>query len=237
MEQGKFAYRKNLEAARKALLDRTGTQYQAPDAEEQLDTQQQGLMRPKSRPPIEDAGSLADGLGLALMDSLKAKEEVQSKDEQVGLESSLRPPGYRPPNVDTSGDMSDRDLLAYTLQAEAGGEGFNGALAAGSVIFNRVKSGKYGKGLQGVIMKPGQFSAWNKVTGYAGGEGGLDMNNMRPTKEMYKVADTLISGSYKDKTGGATHYYNPDVATPKWGPKDRNEWITIGNHLFGHADK
>ena len=168
MEQGKFAYRKNLEAARKALLDRTGTQYKAPEAKEQLDTQQQGLMRPRSRPPIEDAGSLADGLGLALMDSLKAKEEVQSKDEQVGLESSLRPPGYRPPNVDTSGDMSDRDLLAYTLQAEAGGEGFNGALAAGSVIFNRVKSGKYGKGLQGVIMKPGQFSAWNKVTGYAG---------------------------------------------------------------------
>ena len=53
MEQGKFAYRKNLEAARKALLDRTGTKYQAPDAKEQLQGQQQGLMRPRSRPPVD----------------------------------------------------------------------------------------------------------------------------------------------------------------------------------------
>ena len=123
MEQGKFAYRKNLEAARKALLDRTGTQYKAPDAKEQLDTQQQGLMRPKSRPPIEDAGSLADGLGLALMDSLKAKEEVQPKDEQVGLESSLRPePRYATEFKGTykpSGNLKDDSEFTSSIEALA----------------------------------------------------------------------------------------------------------------------
>jgi hypothetical protein len=88
MEQGKFAYRKNLEAARKALLDRTGTKYQAPDAKEQLQGQQQGLMRPRSRPPVDESGSLADGLGLALMENMQARKEEQSEE---GLKSSLRP--------------------------------------------------------------------------------------------------------------------------------------------------
>ena len=78
-----------------------------------------------------------------------------------------------------------RDLLAKTLQAEAGGEGYEGLLAAGSVIMNRVNSGNYGKGVDGVIMRPGQFSAWNKVTGYAGGEGGLDMDRITPSQQAY----------------------------------------------------
>ena len=80
-------------------------------------------------------------------------------------------------------NYADRELLARTLQAEAGGEGLGGMLAAGSVIQNRVASGNYGQGLRGVIMKPGQFSAWNGVTGYAGGQGAIDM-------EVYSASRT-----------------------------------------------
>lgn len=124
MEQGKFAYRKNLEAARKALLDRTGTKYQAPNAKEQLQTQQQGLMRPKSRPPVDESGGLADGLGLALMENMQARKEdnIESKDkEQVGLESSLRPePRYATEfkgNYKPSGTL--KDDLEFTSSIEA----------------------------------------------------------------------------------------------------------------------
>ena len=123
MEQGKFAYRKNLEAARKAVLDRTGSQYEVPDAKEQLDAQKQGLMRPKSRPPVDESGGLADGIGLALMDSLKAKEEVQHKDEQVGLESSLRPePRYATEFKGTykpSGNLKDDSEFTSSIEALA----------------------------------------------------------------------------------------------------------------------
>ena len=134
------------------------------------------------------------------------------------------------------GEGTDRELLAKTLQAEAGGEGFEGMLAAGAVIANRVKSGKYGQGVQGVIMKPGQFSAWNRLTGYAGGQGGLDMKNIRPSAEALKAADAILSGSYSDPTGGATHYYNPSVANPAWGQNAGGQWQRIGNHIFGFAD-
>lgn len=134
-----------------------------------------------------------------------------------------------------SGDMTDREILALTLQAEAGGEGEFGMLAAGSVIANRVNSGKFGKGWRGVILAPGQFSAWNSLTGYAGGEGGLNMSSIKPTEEAYRVADALIAGAYDSPVGGATHYYNPDVATPAWGKQAGGEWTTIGNHVFGYG--
>lgn len=130
-----------------------------------------------------------------------------------------------------------RELLAKTLQAEAGGEGYDGMVAAGSVIMNRVNGGGYGEGLRGVIMRPGQFSAWNGVTGYAGGEGAIDMDQIRPTADTYRATDNLLSGQYQDRTGGATHYYNPNVANPKWGQQRAGgNWTTIGNHLFGFAD-
>jgi len=110
----KFAYRKNLEAARKALLDRTGSQYKAPEAAQQAEVQKEGLMRPKSRPPVEESTSLADGLGLALM------EEMQNKDE--GMLSSLRP--QSPSRSDS--DIMNRDsapsgFAAKMKQSESSG--------------------------------------------------------------------------------------------------------------------
>tara|TARA_R110000823_G_scaffold46965_8_gene120187 strand:+ start:2665 stop:3381 length:717 start_codon:yes stop_codon:yes gene_type:complete len=119
MEQGKFAYRKNLEAARKALLDRTGTKYQAPDAKEQLQGQQQGLMRPRSRPPVDESGSLADGLGLALMENMQARKEEQSEE---GLKSSLRPQEPSRSNSDIMDRNSSLGSFAAKLkQSESGG--------------------------------------------------------------------------------------------------------------------
>jgi hypothetical protein len=132
--------------------------------------------------------------------------------------------------------FSDRELLARTLQAEAGNQGPAGMLAAGSVIMNRTKTQGYGDGLQGVIMKPGQFSVWNGVTGYAGGEQGQDMAAMTPSGSAYAAADTLIGGQYNDPTGGATHYYNPSISQPNWGIDNGGNWTRIGDHVFGNAN-
>lgn len=128
----------------------------------------------------------------------------------------------------------ERELLARTLTAEAGNQGSQGLLAAGSVIMNRAKQGGYGDGVRGVILKPGQFSPLNSLTGYAGGEQGQNMAAIKPTPEAYQVADALISGNYQDPTGGATHFYNPDISSPSWGGGDG--WTRIGDHVFGRAD-
>jgi hypothetical protein len=132
--------------------------------------------------------------------------------------------------------ISDRELLARTLQAEAGNQGAAGMLAAGSVIMNRTRTPGYGDGLRGVIMRPGQFSAFNSVTGYAGGEQGQDMDAMVPSGDAYTAADRLIGGQYNDPTGGATHYYNPSISQPNWGMANGGDWTRIGDHVFGNAD-
>jgi len=129
--------------------------------------------------------------------------------------------------------LSNRDLLAKTLQAEAGNQGLGGMMAVGSVIMNRVGSGQ---NLRDIILAPGQFSAWNSVTGYAGGEQGQDMEAIQPSEDAYAAADAILSGNYADITGGATHYYNPDISQPKWGASAGGDWTKIGAHLFGKAD-
>ena len=138
-------------------------------------------------------------------------------------------------------EMSDLEVLARTIEAEAAGEPYKGKIAVGSVIANRVASGSYGGsgGIKGVILKKGQFSPWNSYTGYAKGEQGKDMLNLKASEESYKAANAILTGNYTDETGGASHYVNPSVSTPDWLPamKARKKGtVTIGNHLFGNAD-
>jgi spore germination cell wall hydrolase CwlJ-like protein len=143
-----------------------------------------------------------------------------------------------PPTPANSGAPYDtRELLARTIAAEAGGEGFEGMLAVGAVMGNRAKLGNYGgNDIRGVIMAPGQFSALNGITGYAGGEGAIDISKLTPSQDAYAVADMVLSGQYEDPTGGATHYYAPSAADPKWGMRAGGNWLTKGNHVFGNPD-
>ncbi len=219
----------------------------APNASQQKAIQQEGLMRPNARPGT-GGEERQSSLGMKLMRQLA---QGTDSDTHLAPDESLRPKA-RPGSGDKGGDegplrpvarpgsigvgsFSDKEILALTLQAEAGGEGYEGMIAAGAVIANRAASGKYGKGISGVIMKPGQFSAWNGVTGYAGGEGAINMDRVRPSKAALKAAEDILSGNYKDITGGATHYYNPSVATPAWGGEEGKGWKDIGNHRFGKA--
>lgn len=134
-------------------------------------------------------------------------------------------------------NLSERELLALTIEAEARGEGYEGMLAAASVMANRVGDGRYGENFKEVLLAPGQFSAWNGYTGYASGEGAVDMANLQPSELSYKVADEILSGDYVSPVGGATHYYNPAASDPKWGQaRAGGDWQRLGNHLFGYAD-
>ena len=135
--------------------------------------------------------------------------------------------------------MSEREILARTIQAESGGESYDGKVAVGAVIANRAASGRFGKGIDGVILKKAQFSPWNSWTGGAGGQQGKDMMKIKVSNDAYKAADAILSGNYTDKTGGATHYLNPKVSKPNWlsGMKGmKRGTVQIGNHLFGNAD-
>ncbi len=57
-----------------------------------------------------------------------------------------------------SADEYDLLLLSALIYCEAGGESYEGKLAVGAVVCNRVRSAKYQDTLQGVIYASGQFS-------------------------------------------------------------------------------
>ena len=58
-----------------------------------------------------------------------------------------------------------------------------------------------------------------------------------PSSKAYEVADALLAGEYEDPTGGATHYYNQQLADPNWGASAGGDWQTIGSNIFGKANK
>ena len=115
---------------------------------------------------------------------------------------------------------SDIQLMARAINGEARGEPYEGQVAVGAVILNRVKSSKFPNTISGVIYESGAFTA---VT-----DGQINV----PIKEestVYKAARDAMNGW--DPTGGAIYYYNPDTATNKW-IWSRPVIKTIGKHKF-----
>lgn len=167
-------------------------------------------------------------------------EQNQPLLEEFANDEVLEVPGSRRPiaraDSPLSPDTPERDILAKTIEAEAGNQDFSGKLAVASVIANRVGDGRWGESLMDVILAPGQFSAWNSVTGYAGGEQGQNMYALEPSEDSYAIADMILSGDYESPVGTATHYYNPSISTPDWGQSAGGEWQRLGAHLFGYAD-
>ena len=54
---------------------------------------------------------------------------------------------------------SDLQLMARAINGEARGESYEGQVAVGAVILNRVKSSEFPNTIAGVIYEPGAFTA------------------------------------------------------------------------------
>ena len=127
---------------------------------------------------------------------------------------------------------TDIDIMARTIATEAGGESLKGQIGVGYVILNRTLSKWQGKDtVTEIIKSPYQFSVWNKNSK-------VDPNAIKPDDDSYKTALKVIEGitssKYKDPTGGASYYWNPNVAERKsWmSPAEKENKLTIGKHTF-----
>ena len=204
---------------------------------------------------VEDKATVTNAKSMEELKPIKASYkisepslELDTTDPDAEFYSSFTQ-GITPPEMmQTTGDdtyvsadyMSELEILARTIEAEAGGESKTGKLAVGSVIKNRADQNRFGNDIRSVILFPQQFSPWNKYTGAAKGEQGKDMlgETMKPSKDSYEVAKQILSGKYIDPTGGATHFVNPKVGTkPSWYKKLKKHGIEkIGQHEFGSPD-
>lgn len=118
------------------------------------------------------------------------------------------------------GGYSDSDyrLLARIISAEARGESYEGQVAVGGVVLNRVKHSSFPNTIAGVVYQPGAFSAIN--------DGQI---NQPVADSCYRAARDAINGW--DASGGAIYYYNPDKTSNRW-MRSRPVIKRIGRHLF-----
>ncbi|WP_342758276.1 cell wall hydrolase [Kineothrix sedimenti] len=107
----------------------------------------------------------------------------------------------------------DTRLLAALIYCEAGNQGYEGHLAVGAVVMNRVRSGAYPNSITGVIYASGQFTpALNgKVAKVYGGN---------IPESCIKAAQEAIGGA--SNVGTATHFKRAGA----------HDGIVIGDHVF-----
>lgn len=113
---------------------------------------------------------------------------------------------------------SEISLLARIISAESRGEPYEGQVAVGAVILNRIDHPSFPNTLAGVIYQPSAFSCIN--------DGQV---NEAVSDSAKKAAQDAINGW--DPSGGAIYYYNPAKTTNKW-IYSRPVICTIGNHRF-----
>ncbi len=127
----------------------------------------------------------------------------------LGLSGSSQNYGYT---------QSEIDLLARTISAESRGEPYEGQVAVGAVILNRVEHPSFPNTIAGVIYQSGAFSCID------------DGQINSPVSETSKRAAVDAINGW-DPSGGCIYYYNPVTATSKW-IRSRPIITTIGKHVF-----
>ncbi len=113
---------------------------------------------------------------------------------------------------------NDYYLLARVISAEARGESYEGQVAVGAVILNRVEHSSFPDSISGVIYQKGAFTCMTD-----------GQFNQPISESAYRAARDAMNGV--DPSGGAIYYYNPATATSKW-IFSRPQIKTIGKHVF-----
>lgn len=142
--------------------------------------------------------------------ALKAKLAEEIRMAELAAQSSWRDIS------EVSFAEGDRYLLANLIYCEAGGEPYNGQVAVGSVVMNRVLSSVFPNTVTGVIYQSGQFSP------VASGRLALALTEGRATGSCYQAADEVMKGT--TNVGNCVYFRTPvDGVTPKY---------RIGGHIF-----
>ena len=118
----------------------------------------------------------------------------------------------------SASNSSNLDLLSRLIYGEARGEPYEGQVAVGAVVLNRVKSSSFPNTVSGVIYQSGAFDVVK--------DGQI---NLTPNSTAKKAAQDALNGW--DPSYGSIYYFNPSTATNAW-IWSRPMTVTIGNHRF-----
>lgn len=129
--------------------------------------------------------------------------------------------------VASRGNNREDDLywLSRIIHAEAQGEPYEGKVAVGNVILNRIKSSDFPNTLYGVVF--------DKQFGYTQFSPVIDGSIYNtPNSESINAAKAALNG--ERPIGDALYFLNPRKATNFWIVQNRKFFMTIGDHDFYH---
>ena len=115
---------------------------------------------------------------------------------------------------------SNLQLMARAINGEARGESYEGQVAVGAVIMNRVKHSDFPNTIAGAIYQSGAFTAVSD---------GQINEPIAEGSTVLKAAQDALNGW--DPTDGCIYYFNPNTATSSW-IWSKTIVKTIGKHHF-----
>lgn len=137
------------------------------------------------------------------------------------LEGSSSPSGQE--TASRGNREEDLYWLSRIIHAEAQGEPYEGKVAVGNVILNRVKSSLFPNSIKGVVF--------DKQQGYTQFSPVLDGSIYNtPNSDSINAARDALNGSRP--VGDALYFLNPGKSTNFWIVQNRKFMKTIGDHDF-----
>ncbi|MCM1088821.1 MAG: cell wall hydrolase [Muribaculaceae bacterium] len=123
------------------------------------------------------------------MEAIKQREEAEAEAKRKAVQNV---------NEAIMAEGDDLRLLAALIHCEAGAESYDGKLAVGAVVMNRVRSGAYPNTISGVIYASGQF------TPAINGKVAKVYYNGNIAESCIQAAQEALAGA--SNVGGATHF-------------------------------
>jgi N-acetylmuramoyl-L-alanine amidase len=117
------------------------------------------------------------------------------------------------------------EWLTKIIEAEAGNQPYEGRVAVGSVVINRVHSDQFPDSIRQVI-----FQKTRNVYQFTPVGNGR-IYRVTPSEDSIKAAKAALEG--EDPTNGALFFYNPKISRDRW-IRSRTVAVQIGQHTFAY---
>lgn len=140
---------------------------------------------------------------------IEAEQAEKAKCEQVAATGTAKQ------TAGASASVDDVTLLAALIQCEGGNQPYEGQVAVGNVVVNRLHSGAYGSSISSVIFAPGQFGP--------AGTGAVSRVAASGAVKASCVAAAQAALSGENYIGGCTQFRNVACGHPG---------TVIGSHVF-----
>ncbi|NDI34771.1 cell wall hydrolase [Chengkuizengella sediminis] len=149
--------------------------------------------------PGETVQSISEQYGITV-EQLKVRNKLESDELFINDQLKVVIPSIMQSKLAQNFSEEEIELLAKIISAEAGYEPYEGQIAVGNVILNRVNDSRFPNTIKGVIYANNQFTPVK--TG--------KFETIQPSAQSIKAAQEVLAG--KIVVEGALYFFNPAVS-------------------------